>query len=219
MTADDVAAFLQANPDFFEDYHELLAHLNVPHPHGGRTISITERQVLTLREKSRQLETKMVELLRFGEENDAIGEKVHRLSIALASALEADTALAAVRSHLVEDFQVPHVALRLWGTATRIESPEFGTVAVATRSYAAGLKHPYCGPNAGFEAATWFGEDAAQIHSLALVPLRRGPGEAEVVGLLALGSEESERFYAGMGTVFLERIGDLVSASLLRVLG
>lgn len=219
MTADDVAHYLQENPSFFEAYHDLLAHLSVPHPHGGRTISITERQVLTLREKSRQLETKMVELLRFGEENDALGEKVHRLSIALASALESDTALAAVRSHLLEDFQVPHVALRLWGTATRIEAPEFGTVAAATRSYAAGLKHPYCGPNAGFEAATWFGEGSAQILSLALVPLRRTPENEEAVGLLALGSEEPERFYSGMGTVFLERIGDLVSANLLRVLG
>jgi hypothetical protein len=161
----------------------------------------------------------MVELLHFGEENDAIGEKVHRLSVALASSLEAATALSAVRSHLTEDFQVPHVALRLWGTATRIESAEFGTVAAATRSYASGLKHPYCGPNAGFEAATWFGESAGEIKSLALLPLRRNPDDAEAVGLLALGSEESERFYAGMGTVFLERIGELLSANLLRVLG
>jgi hypothetical protein len=219
MTADDVANYLKENPSFFEAYHELLAQLSVPHPHGGRTISIAERQVLALREKSRQLEAKMVELLRFGEENDAVGEKVHRLCIALASALESDTALAAVRSHLSEDFRVPHVALRLWGTATRIEGPEFGAVADATRSYAAGLKHPYCGPNAGFEAATWFGEGGAQILSLALVPLRRAPDAAEAVGLLALGSEESERFYPGMGTVVLERIGDLVSANLLRVLG
>ena len=37
----------------------------VPHPHGGRAISIAERQILTLRDKSRQLETKLVELIRF----------------------------------------------------------------------------------------------------------------------------------------------------------
>lgn len=218
MTAEEVASFLQENPAFFEEYHDLLAHVNIPHPHGGRTISITERQVLTLREKSKLLEAKLVELLRFGEENDAIGEKVHRLSVALASSLDAQMALEAVRSHLLEDFQVPHVAMRLWGTATKVDAPEFGVVTDSSRAYAANLKHPYCGPNAGFEAVAWFGEAAGQIRSLALVPLHRQIG-GETIGLLALGSEESERFYAEMGTVFLERIGELMSANLLRVLG
>lgn len=217
MTADDVAQYLQANPKFFDEYHELLAHLYVPHPHGGRAISIAERQILTLRDKSKQLETKLVELIRFGEENDAIGDKVHRLSLALASALEADTALAALKTHLSEDFAVPHVALRLWGTATRIESAEFTPVGEGTRAYVAGLKQPYCGPNGGFEAVAWFGEAAPQVRSVALVPLRRSAEES--IGLLALGSEETERFYTDMGTVFLERIGELASASLLRVLG
>ena len=217
MTADDVAQYLQANPKFFDDYHDLLAHLYVPHPHGGRTISITERQILTLRDKSKQLETKLVELVRFGEENDAIGDKVHRLSLALASSLEADTALASLKTHLSEDFSVPHVALRLWGTATRIESAEFTPVGEGTLAYAAGLQQPYCGPNGGFEAVAWFGEAAPHVRSVALVPLRRSP--EETVGLLALGSEETERFYTEMVTVFLERIGELASASLLRVLG
>lgn len=219
MTADDVAQYLLDNPKFFEDYHELLAHVNVPHPHGGRTISITERQILTLREKTKQLEFKLVEMIRFGEENDAIGDKVHRLSVGLASSLEADMALAALRTHLAEDFKVPHVALRLWGTATRIDSPEFTPTGEGVHSYANGLKRPYCGPNGGFEAVAWFGEAAPNIRSVALVPLRRNPEDTEAVGLLAMGSEDPERFYAEMGTVFLDRIGDLASASLLRVLG
>ena len=53
MRADDIARYLQDHPQFFEDYNDLLAQLYVPHPHGGRTISITERQILTLRERLR----------------------------------------------------------------------------------------------------------------------------------------------------------------------
>jgi uncharacterized protein YigA (DUF484 family) len=53
----------------------------VPHPHAGRTISITERQMLALRDKNKQLEGKMGELLQFGEENDAISVKMHRLAV------------------------------------------------------------------------------------------------------------------------------------------
>ena len=43
MKADDVARYLQDNPQFFEEYADLISRLVIPHPHGGRTISITER--------------------------------------------------------------------------------------------------------------------------------------------------------------------------------
>jgi len=85
MKADEIARYLQDHPKFFEEYADLLAQLYIPHPHGGRAISITERQILTLREKAKQLESKLGELIRFGEENDVIGEKVHRLAVGLAA--------------------------------------------------------------------------------------------------------------------------------------
>lgn len=216
MKADDVARYLQDHPQFFEEYADLLAQLYIPHPHGGRAISITERQILTLREKARQLESKLAELIRFGEDNDAIGEKVHRLALALLTAEDFPSALHALYFNLAEDFAVPHVALRLWGVEADDERDEFRAVSEPTRIFAAGLAQPFCGANAGFEAAQWFGEAGAHVRSVALLPLRR---EAETIGLLALGSEEEERFYPEMGTLYLARIGGMASAVLLRTLG
>ncbi len=225
MKADEIARYLQDNPKFFEEYSELLAQLCIPHPHGGRAISITERQILTLREKAKQLEAKLAELIRFGEENDAIGEKVHRLAVALAGAADFAAVLRALYSHLGEDFAVPHVALRLWNVPARPGEAEFAEVAEQTRIFAAvseqtrifaaGLAHPFCGANAGFEAASWFGEAGAHVRSLALVALRRG---AETIGLLALGSEDVQRFYPEMGTLYLGHIGEMASAAVLRAL-
>src|SRR4051812_11806217 len=74
MTPDAVASYLQEHPEFFEQYADMLAEIYLPHPHGGRAIPISERQILTLRERSRQLETRLREIIQFGEENDAIGE-------------------------------------------------------------------------------------------------------------------------------------------------
>jgi len=79
MKAEEVVRYLEDHPGFFEDYAELLAQIYIPHPHGGRAIPIAERQILTLREKSKMLEGKLAELIQFGEENDAIGERMHRL--------------------------------------------------------------------------------------------------------------------------------------------
>ena len=215
MKADEIARYLQDHPNFFEEYAELLAQLYIPHPHGGRAISITERQILTLREKAKLLEGKLGELIRFGEENDAIGEKVHRLATALAGARDFAAARRVLLTHLGEDFAVPHVAFRLWNLPAREDAAEFAEVSEQTRIFAAGLAHPFCGANAGFEAAAWFGEAGEQVRSLALVALRR---DDETVGLLALGSEDVQRFYPEMGTLYLGHIGDLASAALLRTL-
>lgn len=216
MNPDDIALYLQQNPDFFDVNADLLAHLSVPHPVDGRAISLTERQIHALREKLRQLEAKFGELLCFGEENDEIGEKVHRLALALIEAEDFDAIRQAVLLHMLEDFAVPHTALRVWPGEPAGEAAEFAPVSPEAQAFAAGLDHPYCGAPAHDEVMGWFGESAAHIRSVALVPLRR---EGEAFGLLVLGSEETERFYPEMGTLYLGRIGEMVGVALLRQLG
>jgi uncharacterized protein YigA (DUF484 family) len=114
MRSDEVAHYLQNNPQFFEQHADLVANMVVPHPHSGRTISITERQMLALRDKNRQLEGKMGELLQFGEENDEISAKMHRLAVGMITAKSFQAVLHTLNFHLRDDFEVPHVALRLW---------------------------------------------------------------------------------------------------------
>ncbi len=211
MKADDVAHYLQSHPKFFEDYAELLAHLYVPHPHTGRAISITERQILGLREKARKLESKLVELIHFGEENDAIGEKVHQFVLTLLAAGDAVSTLAVARHQLQAEFRVPFVALRLWAEHAPLSGPEVAPVSEALRDSASAWNQPYCGPVAETEALGWFGDAAPELRSMALVPLRHG---GRVVGLLALGSDDPQRFYPEMGTLFLERMGDMLGAAL-----
>ena len=213
--ADEIADFLQKNPLFFENHAELIAQLVIPHPHGGRAISITERQMLTLREKSRELEKKLGELLEFGEQNDAISEKMHRLSVAMIAAGTFQSVVHALEYHLREDFAVPHVALRLWNVPENGgELPEFTAVGQELQVFAETLSRPYCGSTSGFETGTWFGDQASHIRSQALIALQNAGG---TIGMLALGSEDTNRFYADMGTLYLERLGELVSASLSRV--
>ena len=59
MKDDDVARYLRENPGFFENYADMLAEITVPHPHGGRAISLSDRQMLGLREKSKALESRL----------------------------------------------------------------------------------------------------------------------------------------------------------------
>jgi hypothetical protein len=84
-----------------------MSHMVIPHPHGGRTISITERQMLSLRDKNKQLEGKMNELLQFGEENDSISEKMHRLAVGMIAAASFQSVLHTLNFHLRDDFAIP----------------------------------------------------------------------------------------------------------------
>ena len=216
MKSEEVAQYLQDHPQFFEEHAELMSHMVIPHPHGGRTISITERQMLSLRDKNKQLEVKMNELLQFGEENDSISEKMHRLGVAMIAAASFQSVLHTLNFHLRDDFSIPHVALRLWNRPDNAdELPEFTEVSAELQAFAETLGQPYCGSTSGFETSSWFGEASKQVRSQALIALRNGGG---TIGMIALGSEDAQRFYAGMGTLYLERLGEMASAALARVL-
>jgi hypothetical protein len=209
MNPDDIALFLRGNPKFFDQHPELLEKIHVPHPHGGRAIPLSERQTLALRDKVKALEAKLGELIRFGEDNDAISEKVHRLAIALIGARDPAALVHSLNFHLREDFAVPHVALRIWGRTLPAELGAARLVDEAQQHAAAAMSAPQCGPSAGNPFAAWFGEAAQHVRSMALVPL----GEAAVFGMLALGSEDPQRFFPEMGTLYLRRIGELCAAA------
>jgi uncharacterized protein YigA (DUF484 family) len=203
MDAKEVAQFLKTNPQFFDQNPQLLESIYVPHPHGGRAIPLTERQIVSLRDKVKLLESKLGEFVRFGEDNDAIGEKVHRLSLALLGAGDEAAAANALNFHLREDFSVPHVALKLWSQEE---------VPAELRDQTENMGAPQCGPAAGNPFLPWFGEAQEHIRSIALVPL----GQTRVVGMLAMGSEDPQRFFAEMGTLYLRRIGELTAGALAR---
>jgi uncharacterized protein len=213
-SAEEVAEFLRQNPGFFESHVDILMNLQIPHPHGGRAVSIGERQLVAVREKAKLLEDKLRELIQFGEENDAVGGKVHRLCCRLIEASSLDAALDTLYLDLLDHFAVPHVAVRLWNVAE--ENPhtgEFSPVAAEMREFVERMQAPYCGGHAVYESQSWFGEAAPHLKSFALVKLAR---DGLTFGVVALASEDPQRFYAEMGTLYLARIGELMSHALWR---
>ncbi len=217
MKSDDVAQYLSQHADFFEQHPELLGLLTVPHPQSGQAISLIERQSLLLRERIRALEAKIAEMIRHGEENDAIADKLVQWSRALlqqpSAALLPDTLIA----DLKRLFAVPYAAVRVWGAAPAYAGIEATQpVSDDVLRLAASMQSPFCGSNVGFEVAHWMTSDEKQIASLAMMPLRTG-SHSEAFGMLVLGSPDRERFQITMGTSFLARIAELASAAMSRL--
>lgn len=217
ITEDDIANFLANTPDFFERHAELLASVQLSSGHGSRAVSLQERQAGLLRDKIKTLESKIVEMIRHGQENVVIAEKLQRCTRNLLLTAHARELPATIVKELKTQFAIPQAAIKVW-VVNGIFSKEAFCVGISTdtQAFASSLSTPYCGVNSGFEAANWLPDPAAAM-SLALVPLREGPGQP-AFGMLVLASPDPERFHGDMGTDFLEQIGDLSGAALTRLL-
>jgi hypothetical protein len=219
ITENDIANYLANTPGFFERHAQLLSAIQLTSPHGQRAVSLQERQMEMMRERVKGLELKLVEMIRHGQENVAIAEKLHRWTRAILLTTDAALLPAVIVDELKHQFLIPQAAIRIWGLGPAHEGRAFAAaVSDDLRSFAASLTSPYCGVNAGFEAAQWLA-DPKTVMSLAMLPLRSGSGPGEVFGLLVLGSPDPTRYSAGMGTEFLQRIGEIASAALVRLHG
>lgn len=209
----EVVKYLNEHANFFKTHSDLLATMYIPSLHGGGTVSLAERQQLVQRDKIRALETKMAELIQYAKENDSISENVHQFTTQLLSASDFESLLQTISHAMRQDFQVPYTGIRLWVQPSNTANNHhkvFNAVDVELNLWAESLAEPYCGQPPGLDFVTWFGENAIP-KSFALIALRN---KNKVFGLLALASDDEKRFYPEMGTMYLTRMGELISACL-----
>lgn len=220
ITEDDIANFLAQTPDFFGRHADLLATVQFTSPHSNRTVGLQERQAEMLREKIKALEQRIMEMIRHGSENVALSDKVLRWARSLLMNTDVRTLPLTIEQDIQDQFSVPQVGIRVWGVASEYAGlPVAQEVSEDARLFASSLMEPFCGLNTGFEAVSWLPAPDA-VTSLALIPLRGlpQPGVAmPAFGMLILASPDAHRFNSGMGTEFLARIGELVSAALSRL--
>ncbi|MGQ0443000.1 MAG: DUF484 family protein [Methylophilaceae bacterium] len=212
MQEDDIKTYLKNNPHFFEENAHLLADIHLPSPHGSGTISLAERQQLAQRDKINALEEHFTELVINAKENDAIANKIHALNLKLHKAASFDAIEQLVSAHLPEYFELSETCLRVWAKpleASTVSNLVFSPVPEATQSWINALEQPYCGAPPEIVTEDWFIEPVA---SLALIPLH---GE-QAIGFLALASDDKNRFFSEMGTDFLAKVGEIISAALSR---
>lgn len=216
ITEDDIADFLLNTPDFFGRHADLLSAVLLTSPHGNRAVSLQERQAEMLREKIKLLEHRIMDMIRHGNENMIISDRLQRWARSLFLTASPQALPQAMAEGLQEEFMVPQVAVKVWGVAEAFVGEPFAVgVSDDVKSLASSLMAPYVGANAGFEAVGWL-PDASRVASVALIALRNGT-EPQAFGLMVLASPDSQRFHAGMGTDFLERMAELGSAALSRL--
>jgi uncharacterized protein YigA (DUF484 family) len=224
FTEDQVADYLLGHPEFFERHTGVLARLRLPHQRGSAAVSLVERQVLVLREKQVTLEQKLHELIDNGRANDVIVERMHRLTRRLLRARDALAVVGALETSLREDFGASRwVLLAVDASLEALAQAPGGCVRYVPRG-SPELKifetffesaRPRSGQIRDTQRDYLFNGTGGQVGSTVLIPL----GERAGLGLLAIGSHDTERYLPTMSTDFLVRIGDLVTEALTARLG
>ena len=226
MNEASIAEYLLQHPEFFERHAEMLTAVHLSSGHGQRAVSLQERQAEMLRDKIKGLEGRIMEMVRNSSENSAIAHKIHRWSCNLAAVQDVRQLPRAIAEGIQKEFDVPQVGIRVWDVAGPYVGQLF-TMGVSedAKSFATSLTMPFCGPNLGFEAASWLPgggiahEDGSGAQSLALLPLRDGPmaSATPAFGLMVLASHDVHRFDATMGVDFLSNMTEMASAALARL--
>ena len=106
----DIAEYLSNTPEFFLRHAEVLASVTISSPHGGRAVSLHERQAELLREKIRSLEHRIMEMVRHGTENTSLAQKIHEWTCTLARVAHPSDLPQAVQSLALTEAVIPGLA-------------------------------------------------------------------------------------------------------------
>lgn len=214
ISALQVADYLRAHADFFHDHDELLDGLFLPHRHTGEATSLLEHLVQRQRDRLLQMGRQMEDMLKAARESERVVVSLHHLALELMTCDSLDDVVATCRDLMRSEFDADSVVLRLIGRGqSRDSSLHFIDPDDRALKQMSGLflkRQPVCGRLRPKQQIFLFGEENASIKSAVLIPLY----EARDIGVLALGSQQEERFHPAMGTLFISQLGDLVSRAL-----
>jgi uncharacterized protein YigA (DUF484 family) len=212
--------YLTAHPNFFENHANLLNSLNLPHATGG-AVSLVERQISVLRQKDMKLEKQLKDLISVARANDLLSAKIHELALQLFAARDLKTTIIALEEGMRSGFAADQAVLVVFGDPDAFADIDAGRFFRVIEKDSEALS-PFktflagssarCGQIRDAQRDFLFQEDAQEIGSTALVPLKNGSD----IGFLAIGSTDADRFHPGMSIDFLTRLGELVAGALKR---
>lgn len=214
LGAHEVAAWLRRHSTFLQQFPDLALTLVVPRE-DGPAASLASYQLDVLRDKNRELSRRLHDLFANAQENERLAVRTHQLTLALMKQDNAADTLRAMAASLAEDFQGDLVRIVAFHPVDGVSDVDWLQVIAQDDARLAGFRdilgtgEPVCGRLHPDKNALLYGPRVDEVQSSALLSL---PG----VGLVAVGSRDPNRFFPGMGTLFLRMMGEALAAGLQR---
>jgi len=217
LISDQIARYLRANPEFFNDHLDLLEDLLIPHP-SGDAVSLISKQLEILRNRNKEMEEQLNSLIEIAKSNDTSFDRMHRLTLALLETSTLDETVASLEAVLSDYFMTDFVAVRIiTGKPDAVLSSLFlarDSAELEPILPILAAEQPRCGRPTLAQAKVLFGAAALEVQSAAIIPMKF----ADMSGILAIGSRSNDRFHYSMGSFFLTHMSEIISARLLSLL-
>ncbi|MFS8138564.1 MAG: DUF484 family protein, partial [Thermomonas sp.] len=172
-------------------------------------------QLEVLRDKNRELAKRLQELSGNAQENERLAVRTHQLTLALMKQATAAGTVRALAASLAEDFHGDLVRMVLFHPVESLEDNDWLQVIGERDTRLDGFRdllgtgEPLCGRLHPDKNSLLYGAQIDEVQSSALLVL---PG----IGLVAVGSRDGNRFFPGMGTLFLRMMGESLATALQR---
>jgi uncharacterized protein YigA (DUF484 family) len=216
LSAHEIAVWLRRHPKFLAQFPDLALSMVVPRE-DGPAASLASYQLEVLRDKNRELGRRLAELFANAQDNERLAIRTHQLALALMRAQSAADTVRAMVAVLGEDFQGDAVRVVLFSAVEGL-TPDWLQVLPARDKRMQPFKdalesgEPICGRLNPDKLPLLFGEERDKAQSVALIPMSG-------VGLIAIGSADGNRFFPGMGTLFLRLMGETFVTAMARFHG
>lgn len=217
LGAHEIATWLRRHPTFLQQFPDLALTLVVPREQGSAA-SLASYQLEILRDKNRELTRRLHELFGNAQENERLAVRTHQLTLALMKQNSGADTARAMAATLTEDFNGDLVRMVLFKPVAALEDTDWLQTLAEDDARLAPFRdclkdgEPICGRLQPEKNALLYGMRAEDVASSALLPL---PG----LGLLAVGSRDANRFFPGMGTLFLRMMGEAFETAMRRFEG
>jgi len=212
-----VKDYLLQHPEFFNQHPALLRDLDIKHE-SGTAVSLVERQIQLLRDKNSSLEKKILHLVQIAQDNEILEEQLHRIARRLIEIDHNKNIIPIINDLLSNEFPSLQIRLGLYDVASEYTLPAENNITAADLDYVfyKQIIQENCRDCIflrGKGLVDLFMR-RVDVNSGVAIPLRTNKN----FGVLLLGSSNENRFYEGMGTLFLEYLADLLSRKLKKLL-
>ena len=204
----NLASFLKDNPAIFEQRPELLELVTLSDSRS--TTSLLERQIDVLKTRLQQQKSSQSELFQVARENEQISDNFSEIVYQMIGFTNLSEFATQFPNALKSIFGIDEVSFKTSQSVERKaddkKSYEDAMRRLTEQRAVCDNRWPSSIMNLFF---------STEIKSAALIPMRNL--DNNTLGLLALGSKESSRYTHDLGTVHLDKLGQMSGICLARL--
>ncbi len=233
MKNDQIALYLNDHPEFFNQYPELLARIQAIAPEDMplkpvKTLNIADRILKRAQADTEHMKNQLVNFMEISQENEKIQENLFAIDRIIMYSLNFSQMIGQLREEIITRFKIPGVQIILMDgdehlmerclkerlDKNAIDGLQFVDTDTVSGWFGTDLS-PVLRAEMTEDSESFGADSELNLQSEALIPIIL---HGNLIGAIALGSDNPHHFHKGLRTDLLERTADKLGIAIENVL-